>query len=190
MNKTITFFFILIFSAFASYCQKSLADTSVANKAIADSNALKHSPKKAVLYSAILPGLGQAYNKKYWKIPVVYAVGGLMGYFIIDNNRQYKLYKNAYALRLDGDDLTTDEFADTYSDEDIRLLKNYYRRNRDLSYIVAGMVYVLNIVDASVDAHLFYFNVSDDLSLKILPAINPIPQSYFAGINLRLNIHK
>ncbi len=187
MLKTIFLFFLSVAFSVTSNGQQ-IADSS--SKAINDSTALKHSPKKAALYSALLPGLGQAYNKKYWKIPIVYAVGGLMGYFIIDNNRQYKRYKNAYATRLDGDETTIDAFVDTYSDEDLRLLKNYYRRNRDLSYIVAGMVYVLNIVDASVDAHLFYFNVNDDLSLKISPAFNPHPQNYFAGVNLKMNFYK
>lgn len=181
----------LCFICFNGFAQTTIvADTVITKKTVADSSALKHSPKKASLYSALLPGLGQAYNKKYWKIPVLYAAGGLMGYFIIDNNKQFKTYKKAYLLRLDGDSSTTDEFTDSYTDEDLRLLKNFYRRNRDLSYIVAGMIYVLNIVDAAVDAHLFYFNVSDDLSLKISPAICPIPNNYFAGLNLRLNINK
>ena len=186
--RKITFLFLISFFVSTNiFCQTITADSTVAKKAVVDSASIKHSPKKAALYSAILPGLGQAYNKKYWKIPVLYAGEGVMWYFIIDNNRQYQTYKNAYRIRLDGDSTTIDQFTDTYADEDLRLLKNFYRRNRDLSYIVAGMIYVLNIVDASVDAHLFYFNVSDDLSLKISPAFSPVPNNYFAGVNLRLN---
>ena len=187
MKRTIVFIFFVVFFCQQNFAQTITADSTVATKAVVDSASLKHSPKKAALYSAILPGLGQAYNKKYWKIGVLYAAEGLMGYFIIDNNKQYKLYKNAYSIRLDDDSNTVDQFTDTYADEDLRLLKNFYRRNRDLSYIVAGMIYVLNIVDASVDAHLFYFNVNDDLSLKISPAINPVPNNYYAGINLRFS---
>ncbi len=190
MKKIILLVFLLLVAFSFCFAQQITADSTIGKKTTVDSTALKHSPKKAALYSALLPGLGQAYNKKYWKIPIVYAIGGVMGYFIIDNNKQYNRYKSAYLTRLDGDETTVDAFAGTYTDEDLRLLKNYYRRNRDLSYIVAGMVYVLNIVDASVDAHLFNFNVSDDLSLKISPAVSPVPQNYFAAINLRLTINK
>jgi hypothetical protein len=151
----------------------------------ADSMSAIHSPRKATLLSTALPGLGQVYNKKYWKIPIIYGIAGAMTYFIIDNNTQYQQYKNAFSIRLDGDPTTIDKYVNTYSDEDLRLLKNYYRRNRDLSYIALGMTYLLNIVDAAVDAHLYYFDISDDISLKIQPCVNPIPQNYFAGLNLR-----
>ncbi len=139
--------------------------------------------------SMVLPGAGQFYNKKYWKIPVIYAGFAGMGYLIHFNNELFQQYKEAYILRVDGDPNTIDEFADHYTDSDLQTLKNYYRRNRDLCIIVAGLIYVLNIVDASVDAHLFYFDVSDDLSLMIQPSINltsPNNPSY-TGVSLTLN---
>ena len=137
----------------------------------ADSLSLMHSPRKASIYSAILPGAGQAYNKKYWKIPVVYAGFGVLGYFVKTNNDEYKIYKDAYKFRLDGDESTVDQFVGIYADQDLVTLKNFYRRNRDLSIIGMSVLYILNIIDASVDAHLFYFNVSDDLSLQVEPSI-------------------
>ena len=155
------------------------------NKAtVADSAALKHSPHKATIYSTVLPGLGQAYNKKYWKIPIIYVGFGVSGYFVVDNQKQYKKYKEAYRIRLDGNENTIDQFADSYTDEDLRLLKNFYRRNRDLSYVSLGLIYVLNIVDATVDAHLFQFNVDDNLSLQWRPA--PINSSGAMGVSMAL----
>ena len=122
-------------------------------------------PKKAALYSAILPGAGQVYTKKYWKVPVIY--GGLItsAYYINESNDLYQLYKSTYLNRLDGD------FTDNlnYSDSDLRTLTEHYRRNREVSALLFTLTYILNIVDASVNAHLFDYDVSEDLSLHIQP---------------------
>lgn len=120
-------------------------------------------PAKAAFYSAILPGLGQAYNKKYWKIPIVYAAIGTSLYFYAWNNQEYNAYRDAYKSRLAGN--TDDEFS--YLDDD-RLIaaQEYYQRNRDISMFIAIAFYVLNIVDANVDAHLQQFNVNDNLSMS------------------------
>ena len=122
------------------------------------------SPKKAALYSAILPGAGQVYTKKYWKVPIVY--GGLVTsfYFINENNSKYIEYREAALLSHE-----TGENQLGYSYSDLRTLKEHYRRNRDLSYFSFVGVYILNIVDASVNAHLFSFDVSDDISINIQP---------------------
>lgn len=118
-------------------------------------------PSKAAFYSAILPGLGQAYNKKYWKIPLVYGAIGTSMYFYLDNNKKYHSYRDAYKKRLLG---LPDEYE--YLD-DSRLIaaQRFYQRNRDLSLLVTIAFYVLNIVEANVDAHLTQFNVSEKLSL-------------------------
>ncbi|MBT5614928.1 MAG: hypothetical protein HOJ77_01600, partial [Flavobacteriales bacterium] len=114
-------------------------------------------PKKAALYSAILPGAGQVYTKKYWKVPVIY--GGLItsAYYINESNDLYQLYKSTYLNRLDGD------FTDNlnYSDSDLRTLTEHYRRNREVSALLFTLTYILNIVDASVNAHLFDYDVSE-----------------------------
>ena len=119
-------------------------------------------PSKAAFYSAILPGLGQAYNKKYWKIPIVYAAIGTGVYSYTWNNKKYNEFRDAYKNRLAGlpDDLQ-------YLDQE-RLIQGqkFYRKNRDLSAIVTVALYILNIVDANVDAHLMQFNVNDDLSMR------------------------
>ncbi|MEP7264876.1 MAG: DUF5683 domain-containing protein [Bacteroidota bacterium] len=130
-----------------------------------------HSPKKATIYSVILPGLGQAYNKKYWKIPIIYAGLGASGYFFFYNNKEYQRTRKALVNRLDTDSSTTDtDFIDPrYTNEFLQDRKNYFRRNRDLSAIIGLLVYVANIIDADVDAHLTYFNVDNNLSLQVMP---------------------
>lgn len=131
----------------------------------------KHSPTKAAILSAALPGLGQAYNKKYWKIPIVYAGFAGLGFWIGTNVKNYRTYREAYQYRLDGKPETIDQFVGQYQDGDLKTLKNFYRRNMDLSIILTAVWYSLNIVDAAVDAHLFEFDVSDNLSLRVEPVL-------------------
>ena len=152
-----------------------------------------HSPKKAALYSALLPGLGQAYNQKYWKIPIVYAGFGTLVYFINQNNTEYNKFKDAYAFVIaeeEGD--PPNEYVDRYerNTDKLRKIKDYYRRNLELSYILTGTLYLLNILDATVDAHFFHFNVDEDLSLKVAPYMKPRgtnPVFSDKGITLTLN---
>jgi len=117
-------------------------------------------PAKAAFYSAILPGLGQAYNKKYWKIPIVYAAIGTGVYAYIWNNKKYNAYRNAYKQRLAGNE---DEYPFL---DDTRLIQGQkvFQKNRDLSAIITVALYILNIVEANVDAHLIQFNVNDNLT--------------------------
>ena len=159
---------------------------STSQEVLPDSITYTHSPRKATIFSAVLPGAGQAYNKKYWKIPIIYAGFGVLGYLIKTNHDEYNIYKTAYRYRLDGDESTVDDFVGIYADQDLVTLKDFYRRNRDLSIIGMGVLYVLNIIDASVDAHLFYFNVSDDLTMRIEPGFQSGP---FAGpvVGLKFN---
>jgi hypothetical protein len=139
-------------------------------------------PKKAALYSAILPGAGQVYTKKYWKVPIIY--GGLItsAYYINESNDLYQLYKSTYLNRLDGD------FNDNlnYSDSDLRTLTEHYRRNREVSALLFTLTYILNIVDASVNAHLFDYDVSEDLSLHIQPVY--FSKENASGISLSFNL--
>ncbi len=139
-------------------------------------------PKKAGLYSAILPGSGQVYTKKYWKVPIIY--GGLVtsAYYIKESNDLYQLYKSTYLNRLDGD--FTDKL--NYSDSDLRTLTEHYRRNREVSALLFTLTYILNIVDASVNAHLFDYDVSEDLSLHIQPVY--FSKENASGISLSFNL--
>lgn len=130
-------------------------------------------PARAAFYSAVLPGLGQAYNGRYWKIPIVYAALGVGTYFYINNDNEYHRYRDAYRIRLAGG--TNDEFSDEngtplISDSGLQDAQEFYQRNKELSLLVMIGLYALNIIDANVDAHLQQFNVSENLALK--PAYN------------------
>ncbi len=147
----------------------------------------KHSPKKAAIMSAAFPGLGQIYNRKYWKLPIVYGGLGTLGYLITFNSVQYSLYRKAYLAKIDDDPLTIDEYP--FASEDGLLQRlNQHRRTRDMLIAGAVLVYALNIIDASVDAHLFEFDVSDDLSLRIEPVLAPdfSSGSAYKGFGIKL----
>jgi hypothetical protein len=145
--------------------------TTKEQKALSENkkSAERHSPTKAALLSTALPGLGQTYNKKFWKIPIVYAGFAGLGFWLGTNIKNYNIYNKAYEYRMDNNPATIDQFIDQYNAEDLRTLKRFYRRNLDLSIVLIAVWYGLNIVDAAVDAHLFEFDVSDNLSLRIDP---------------------
>ncbi len=117
--------------------------------------------------STFVPGLGQAYNKKYWKIPIVYAGLGVSVYFIFWNQDQYNEFKTAFDQRQAGED---DKYQGIYTDQNLITLQNYYRNNRDLSIIIAVLVYGLQILDANIDGHLYDFDVSEDISMRVEPS--------------------
>lgn len=119
-------------------------------------------PAKAAFYSAIVPGLGQVYNKRYWKVPLVYGAIGTSLYFYSDQNTKYKKVRDAYKRRLAGYNDDEYEFLD---DQRLITAQRGYKKNREYSLLFAVGFYVLNIVDANIDAHLKQFNVSDDLTL-------------------------
>jgi hypothetical protein len=147
-----------------------------------------HSPKKAALLSAVLPGSGQIYNKKYWKVPIVYAGFAGLAYSFQYNQSRYVKYRDALKFRIDNDSTTTDNYVGIYSDDQLTTLYKYYHRYRDLTVIGGLTLYLLNIIDAAVDAHLFTFNVSDDLTLHIQPTlINTTSiKHYSTAIGLRI----
>ncbi|MCB9186120.1 MAG: hypothetical protein H6601_05175 [Flavobacteriales bacterium] len=134
----------------------------------------KHSPFRATIMSAALPGLGQVYNGKWWKVPIIYGGFGGLIYSSVFNDLKCRTYRDAYLIRIDDDPNTTDQFEGRYSDANLRELVDFYQRNRDLSLIFTGVLYALNIIDASVDAHLKDFDVSDDLTLKVRPTMQPV----------------
>jgi hypothetical protein len=139
-------------------------------------------PAKAAFYSAVLPGLGQAYNKKYWKIPLVYGAIGTSLYFYIDNNKKYHDYRDAYKRRLEGYNDDNYKYLD-----DSRLIagQKFYQRNRDLSAFFVVGFYVLNIIDANVDAALIQFNVNERLSMR--PEIYPADVTFKPNVGLTFN---
>ena len=123
-------------------------------------------PKRAGLYSTILPGAGQVYTKKYWKVPIIYAGLITSAYYIKESHDSYGLYKQTYLNRLNGN--RTDEFINI-DEGDLLILTEHYRRNTEISALLFTLTYILNIVDASVSAHLFDYDISEDISLHIQP---------------------
>jgi hypothetical protein len=124
-------------------------------------------PRKATVLSALLPGAGQIYNRKYWKAPVVYAGLGGFGYMFYVNNSQYNDFRKGVRAAYDDDPNTTYDLR--YTPEQLQAQKLYYRKYRDFALFGLGFIYLINIVDANVDAHLKTFDVSDDLSVNIRP---------------------
>jgi hypothetical protein len=155
---------------------KKFDSSSKKNILALDTSAKKYNPKVATFRSAVLPGWGQAYNKKYWKIPIIYGALGTTAYVFFYNLKTYKLLKQAVILRSDNDP-TNDSQVDpqfiNLSTESIRSYRNSYRQNIDYSVLFFIAFWGLNVVDATVDAHLKSFDVSNDLSLKIKVAAPP-----------------
>lgn len=165
--------------------RKDTTELYVKRDSIKPVMATPHSPRKAAFYSMVLPGLGQAYNRQYWKIPLVYAALGITtGTFII-NMDNYRTFRNAYRIRLDGNADTVDDYVGLYSDNGLKFLRDAYREYVDYSVLVFVLAYGLNIVDATVFAHLKDFNMSDDLSMKIVPTII---NNQSLGLSLRVTI--
>ncbi|MFT6847699.1 MAG: hypothetical protein ACI9CP_000682 [Cryomorphaceae bacterium] len=144
-----------------------------------------HSPKRATIMSAMLPGLGQVYNKKYWKVPILYGGFAVAGWYLNDNIKQINLYKDAFKAETDNDP-ETDNVTD-FTSTQLEELISQYKTWRDLSYIAIAAIYVLNIIDANVDAHLFYFDVGEDLTLNIQPFVTPSIQPV-TGLTLSLKL--
>ena len=183
ITSKIAFFLPLLFVCFSVTGQELTVDSTKIVEMDKQMEQVEHSPRRATIYSVVLPGLGQAYNKKYWKIPIIYAGFGAFGYFIHWNNQNYQIMKRAYSDFTDGDkttnsylDLDGAQFYDLSNVRDsvnfktaISKQQDYYRRNRDLLVILTVGFYGLNIIDASVDAHFFDFDISEDLSLNWQP---------------------
>lgn len=147
-------------------------DTTIIKKKV-------HSPKQATIRSAIIPGWGQIYNKKYWKVPIVYAGIGIPAYLFFDNKQWYNRTKYAISIvsngRTDPDSLAKVHpqlraLVDRGADNALINYRNQFRRDMDLSILITLLFWGLNVVDATVDGHLKGFDVSDDLSMKIKPS--------------------
>ena len=187
----VTFLLFFIPSSYAQHADTTITKSIVSNDTIKKDSVKPakpqkyHSPKKAAMYSMILPGSGQVYNKKYWKVPFIYAAAAGLTYSLQWNQSHYIKYRNAYRDRLNG---VLDPTYVLYSDNDLNNDFTYFRRYRDLTVIGFAALYILNVIDASVDAHLFHFDVSDDLSFNIQPTlINTVNVNHYStGLSLSL----
>ena len=138
-------------------------------------------PAKAAFYSAVLPGLGQIYNRQYWKIPIVYGAIGTGTYFYLANNNAYNRFRQAYFDRKNG---LHDEFPQ-YTNDVLITAQKFYKRQRDTAMLLTILAYVLNIIDANVSAHLKQWNVNDNLSFE--PVQIPVTQKPIFGLQMTLS---
>ena len=199
--------FISLFIALISSGQKVRHSTYEDSLPAAKVDSLikaQHSPRKAAIRSAIIPGWGQMYNKKYWKVPIVWGALGVTGVVFVNNLHTYKDLKFAYAAKYEASlppyD-STSSYPGPYRDsanyfkikpqyvpidpEALRAYRNQYRQYIDYAAVVFIIFWGLNVVDAAVDAHLKAFDISPELSLKIKPNYNPIAKT--AGVSLVFN---
>lgn len=135
------------------------------------------SPVTALFSSALFPGLGQVYTQQYWKIPVIYGAGILLAANLHRMSVLTDRYNKALTYLLDDNPLTVDEFGGQRSADDLEHMRDYYERWRDLDAILLSVLYALNVLDAYVAAHLFYWNVNDNLALRVQPSFTPMPIS-------------
>lgn len=164
--------------------RKAQRKDSIASKR-AVNKAIYGDARKATIMSACLPGLGQIYNRKYWKAPVIYVALGGLGYWGVTNQVKYKYYSNNLRAVNDDDPNTVNQTL--YGSDQLITQKKYYQKFRDISIMIGALVYLVNIIDANVDAHLRTFDVTDDLSLQLNPYSNlDYNNKLQAGLTLKL----
>jgi hypothetical protein len=170
--KYIILFIIVINHSFAQQNDSlrivQMKDSIHHKKAV--KKAIYSTARKATIMSTCLPGLGQIYNKKYWKAPIIYAALGGLAYWGISNQVKYKYYSNNLRAEYDNDPNTVNNTL--YNGSQLITQKKYYEKYRNIAILAGTLVYAINIIDANVDAHLKTFDISDDLSMKIKPYYN------------------
>jgi hypothetical protein len=186
----VSHFKYLFFIIFLFCFQFSFAQEQVKQEQKKDTTLKKHSPKLAATLSAVLPGAGQVYNRKYWKVPFIYAFGGTLGYIGIQNYSVYNKYRKIIISRTANGEPFTDEYAKVYSTSNLITLQNQHRSF--VEYCAVGLlaVYALQIVDALVDGHLYHFDVSEDLSFQWQPNMLFNYGKPYAAVGLTLNFKK
>ncbi|WP_299207781.1 DUF5683 domain-containing protein [uncultured Dokdonia sp.] len=151
-------------------------------------------PARAAFYAAALPGLGQAYNKDYWKLPIVYGALGTGVFFAIDSDKEFKRYRNAFKDRLAGriDEFTTvnedGTTTEIFTDDGLIDAQDFFRRRKELAILLTAGMYVLQILEANVDAHLSQYNVSDDLTFAPDIHTDDLGQAFRYGFKLTYHI--
>lgn len=190
IRKLLLFLFFLNFLKINAQKIDNYSDIKIEKQVIENIKTDPLRPAKSAFYSAVLPGLGQAYNRKYWKIPIVYGAIGTALYFYFDNDKIYDRYRYAYKRRLAG--FTDDEFygpneVPFISQDALIRAQRALKRNKEVSMLITVGMYVLNIIDANVDAHLLQYNIDDNLSFQPFIDFNSPDYDYNLGLEINLN---
>lgn len=186
-DRLFLFFLLALFSAGSLHAQGPGSPVKV------PSQNIKENVRKATVRSAIIPGWGQAYNKKYWKIPIIYGALGTTAYLFVRNLNQFNDSREAYRLATDGDPNNDINIKEPYysvrtQPDRIKDFRNEVRQNMDYCILFFLIFWGLNVIDASVDAHLKAYDISNELGLKIKPVSDPVTRT--AGLGLVLRIGK
>ena len=190
--KFISLFSICLFISISSaFSQQKIEDLYISDTLqVTDQGIDPLAPARAAFYSAVLPGLGQAYNKKYWKIPIIYAALGVSTYAYIYNNDNYTRARDAFKLEKAGKPHEFDgsDGGVILSEETLERVQKTYKEDRDLSLLITVGIYALQIVEASVNAHLMQLNTIDDIDITFRPNfyVDPITHKSVAGVSLSL----
>lgn len=180
------FFLYTIFICCAFFSPLNAQPKDSLNSGKSTKHAIYSNARKAIVMSALMPGLGQVYNKKYWKVPLILGTLGGITYWGINNNKQYKYYSTNLRAENDDDALTIN--TTNYNSAQLIIQKRYYRKYRDIAIMTGVLVYLINVIDANVDAHLKTFDVSDDLSLRVIPFSQfDVNSKLQTGLTLHLN---
>ena len=184
--KKIIFFILFTTFIHCGIAQNDTIRMDTTKVTAKNKKAVYSTAKRATIMSIVLPGLGQVYNKKWWKVPIIYAGIGGFGYMFLKNDNQYRFYRKNLIAVYDGDENTVN--TTDYTGDQLLIQKVYYKKYRDFGIIGVGIFYLLNIVDANVDGHLKTFDVSDNLSINVDPwhSINLNGRSA-SGLSIKIN---
>lgn len=185
------YFFLMTFCFCGIANLYSQKQDTVKKVSKASKKAIYGPARRATIMSAVFPGLGQIYNRKYWKAPIIYAGLGGFGYMLVTNQQQYDFYSANLRYSTSTDPATVAKNTTGYSTDQLYTLKIQYRKYRDIGIIGCAIIYLVNIIDANVDAHLKTFDVSDNLSMRIKPFSNfaqtGTGMSMQSGLSIQLN---
>lgn len=178
----------LMVSSTTDSLQQTSGDTVILQKKdIGPRIKFQPDAKRAGLYSALIPGFGQLYNRQYWKMPIIYAAMGTTLYFVISKNDEYRRYRKAYISRLSNGANSKDEFQGILQTQAVKQYQDNAKQNRDMMIVFTVIGYAGQILEAISGAHLRNFDISPDLVLQVRPVITPVNT---LGFGLVVNFKK
>ncbi|MCC5944734.1 MAG: hypothetical protein JJT94_07340 [Bernardetiaceae bacterium] len=192
MLRFIIILVVCLFCSLSTLYGQQAADSVQAPLTDEPEFKLSKAARMAVL-SAAVPGLGQYQNKTGWmlKVPVIYAGGATLVWLTIQNHSDYRIFREAYVSRNDGNALTQpSDFFEGRTDDQLLRQRDRFRRDRDFYMILTGIFYLLNVAEAATTAHLNEFDVSDNLALRIKPNIEPIAYSPYNSAGFTLTFYR